>query len=91
MSGVAVFRETRVDDQRPKPIADTIVVLRSRGNAAHPSALPWSNQGRQPDEAIRVIAIESDRGTEELGVIADKALAYRQLASDQHFLTATLA
>jgi hypothetical protein len=86
LSGLAVFREMRVDDRRTAPIADTIVVVRTRHAAVDGHALPWSRQGVQPGESLRAVAIESDRATEELSVIADKARNYQRLAGDADYL-----
>ena len=48
--------------------------------------LPWTRQGVQPDEALRVIAIESDRSTEDVSVIAEKARANGQVPSNPAYL-----
>jgi hypothetical protein len=87
LSGMAVFREMRVDDQKAAPIADSLVVVRSRRQLIEGRSLAWSRQGVQPGEAFRAIAIESDRATEELSVIAEKARVYRALPGDADFLT----
>lgn len=86
LSGLAVFREMRVDDQRTAPIADTILVLRTRGVINSNPLLPWTRLGAQPDEGMRVIAIESDRSSESLGVIAEKARVYQLLTKDEDYL-----
>jgi hypothetical protein len=86
LSGIAVFREMRVDDQKAAPIADAIIVVRTRGQRVERSSLAWSRQGVQPGEAFRVIAVESDRATEELSVIAEKARVYRSLPDDLDYL-----
>lgn len=86
LSGLAVFREMRIDDQRPAPIADTILVVRTRGVLRDQCALPWTRQGVQPDEALRVIAIESNRSTEDVSVIAEKARANGQVPSNPAYL-----
>lgn len=86
LSGLAVFREMRIDDQRAAPIADTILVMRTRGVVREQRSLPWTRQGVQPDEALRVIAIESDRSTEDLSVIAEKARTYGQVPSNPEYM-----
>lgn len=86
LSGLAVFREMRVDDQKAAPIADAIIVVRTQGQRVERPALAWSRQGVQPGESFRVIAVESDRATEELSVIAEKARVYRALPDDPDYL-----
>ena len=86
LSGIAVFREMRVDDQRVAPIADSIVTVRTRLQPVSGRALRWTRQGLDAGERYRIYAIESDRATEDLQVIAEKARRYRALSLDASFL-----
>jgi hypothetical protein len=86
LSGVAVFREQRIDDTTAiTPIADALIILRTRLRPATASVLLWSDRPRATDEQFRIVSVEVDRGTEDLGVIAEKARRYRRLPSDPSF------
>jgi hypothetical protein len=86
LSGVAVFREQRIDDTTAiTPIADALIILRTRLRPATASVLPWSDRPRATDEQFRIVSVEVDRGTEDLGVIAEKARSYRRLPNDPTF------
>jgi len=86
LSGLLVFRELHIDeDQKLTPIADALIILRTRLCPATACTLPWSDRPRATDEEFRIVSVEVDRGTEDLGVIAEKARRYRRLPSDLSF------
>lgn len=78
LSGVYCEREVRIDPARSRPVMDAIVILRTGGGFDHDDIVPWSKDPRLPGERRRRYAIENDRGTEPLSVIAGKARAYQE-------------
>jgi hypothetical protein len=86
LSGLLVFRELPIDNaEQLTPIADSLLIVRTRLRPAPAPALPWSDWPRSSDEQFRIHAIEVDRGTEDLGVIGEKARRYRRLPEDEGF------
>ena len=84
LSGMHVLREVRLDATQPKPKCDAVVVVRT-GSDPPQTAVPWVNAPQLPEEEVRGWAVEVDRGTEALSIIAAKAVAYRTVATDPAF------
>ena len=81
LSGVYVEREVRIDPVRTRPVLDAIVILRTGGGYDHNDLVPWTRDPLLPGERRRRYAIENDRDSEALSVIAGKAYAYRAALS----------
>jgi len=85
LSSIYVEQEERLDTQRRRPIADAMLVVRYDPSRVLPGIVPWKNMPAAPDEAVRLYAIEIDRGTEEYSVTDDKAINYRRVRTDPTF------
>ena len=92
LSGVWLERECQIAPPRRKPTADGFLVLKQHrepaANQPTPMPLPLLDARPLLQEASRAFAIEIDRSTEPLGVIADKAANYRALYEDAAWLRA---
>jgi hypothetical protein len=79
LSGLMVYRENRIDPRRRKPIVDAVIVARYEpGMASDPLLVPWTKDPYMETEYRRRWALENDRGTEPLNVLAAKAEQYKQ-------------
>lgn len=85
LSSIYIEQEERLDMQRRRPIADAMLVVRYDPNRILPGIIPWKNMPPAPDEAVRLYAIEIDRGTEEYSVTDEKATNYRRVRTDPTF------
>jgi hypothetical protein len=77
LSGVYLEREVRIDPARTRPVMDAIVILRTGGGYDHTDLVPWTRDPLLPGEKRRRYAIENDRDSEPLSVIAGKAESYQ--------------
>lgn len=77
LSGLYLEREVRIDPARSRPVMDAIVILRTGGTYPHDDLVPWTRDPLLPGEQRRRYAIENDRDSEPLSVIAGKALSYQ--------------
>ncbi|NTV61913.1 MAG: hypothetical protein HGA65_00035 [Oscillochloris sp.] len=77
LSGMYLEREVRIDPARSRPVMDAIVILRTGGGYDHDDLVPWTRDPLLPGEKRRRYAIENDRDSEALSVIAGKAHAYQ--------------
>jgi len=85
LSSIFLDQEVRLDETRRRPIADAMLVVRYDPNRVLPGIVPWKSIPPSPDEAVRVYAIEIDRGTEEYAVTDEKATNYRHVQHDPTF------
>jgi hypothetical protein len=85
LSSIYIEQEERLDTQRRRPIADAMLVVRYDPNGVLPGIIPWKSIPPTPDEAVRLYAIEIDRGTEEYAVTDEKATNYRRVRADPTF------
>jgi hypothetical protein len=85
LSSIYIEQEERLDTQRRRPISDAMLVVRYNPNEVLPGIIPWKNMPPAPDEAMRLYAIEIDRGTEEYTVTDEKATNYRRVRTDPTF------
>jgi hypothetical protein len=85
LSSIYIEQEERLDLQRRRPISDAMLVVRYNPNEVLPGIIPWKNMLPAPDEAMRLYAIEIDRGTEEYAVTDEKATNYRRVRTDPTF------
>ncbi len=84
LSGLLLDREVRLDREQPRPRCDAILSIRQGPPAL--GGLPWQNDPPGVrSERISSWAVEVDRGTEGLGVIREKALAYQARWNDPGF------
>lgn len=77
LSGVYIEREIRIDPARSRPVMDAICLLRTGGDYPHDDLVPWTRDPLLTGERSRRYAIETDRDSEALSVIAGKATSYR--------------
>jgi len=85
LSSIYIEQEERLDTQRRRPITDAMLVVHYDPNLVLPGIVPWKNMPPTPDEAVRLYAIEIDRGTEEYSITDGKATNYRQVRTDPTF------
>lgn len=79
LSGLMVYRESRLDPSRARPIADAFIIARFLPtDPADPYLVPWVKGHRLVEEHRRRWALENDRGTEALSILAGKAEHYKQ-------------
>lgn len=91
LSSIFIQREVRIDPGLSRPVADAIVIVRqaipARGADLQPGDTAWLEEGYvvpfsrddylPESERRRRWALENDRGSEALNVLAAKAVAYR--------------
>ena len=85
LTGIYLDRETRLDDQRRRPICDAILIIRRSPSHALPATVPWLTGPPAPAESIRGYAVEIDRNTEAIGIIREKAVSYCEIWRDSAF------
>lgn len=78
LSGVYVEREVRLDPPHPRPIMDALILVRTGGVYDRADAVPWTRDPHVQGERRRRYAVENDRGSEALSILAGKAQAYRR-------------
>jgi DNA-binding transcriptional ArsR family regulator len=83
LSGLAIDLEVRLDREQPRPRCDAIILLRRGGAVTW--ALPWSAAVPIQGQLTRAYAVEVDQDTEGIGIIREKAVAYRRAATDPNF------
>jgi hypothetical protein len=85
LSCIFLDHEVRLDETRRRPISDAMLVVRYDPNRVLPGIIPWKCIPPAPDEAVRLYAIEIDRGTEEYAVTDEKATNYQRVQHDPTF------
>lgn len=83
LSGVYLEREIRLEPARPRPVMDALIILTYGGEATPEHLVPWSRAPTIGDEERVRYALENDRASEPLSVIAAKARAYQHAATPQ--------
>jgi hypothetical protein len=76
-SGIYLEREIRLDPERRRPLMDALIILTIGGEATREHRVPWSRDPTIGDEQRIRYALENDRDSEPLSVIAGKARAYQ--------------
>lgn len=76
-SGIYLEREIRLDPERRRPLMDALIILTIGGEATRDHRVPWSRDPTIGDEQRIRYALENDRDSEPLSVIAGKARAYQ--------------
>jgi hypothetical protein len=77
LSGVYLEREIRLDPTRPRPVMDALIILTYGGHPTPDHLVPWSRAPTIGSEDRVRYALENDRATEPLSVLAAKARAYQ--------------
>jgi hypothetical protein len=77
LSGVYVEREVRLDPPNPRPIMDALILVRTGGAYDRTDAVPWTRDPHVRGEKRRRYALENDRGSEALSILAAKSRAYQ--------------
>ena len=85
LSGIYLDREIKLDALRRRPICDAILIIRRSLPHALCTTVPWLTGPPAPQEAIRGYAVEVDRDNEAIGIIREKAVAYRTVWQDSDF------
>ncbi len=83
LSGVYLEREIRLDPTRRRPVMDALVILTYGGEPTPDHLVPWSRDPTLQGEQRVRYALENDRASEPLSVIAGKAHAYQQAGTAQ--------
>lgn len=83
LSGVYLEREIRLDPARRRPVMDALVILTYGGERTPDHLVPWSRDPTLAGERRVRYALENDRASEPLSVIAGKAHAYQQAGTAQ--------
>jgi protein involved in plasmid replication-relaxation len=78
LSGLYIEREVRLDPARRRPVMDALIIVTVGGTFDHPHLVPWSRDPTIDGERRVRYALENDRNSETLSVIAGKAYAYAQ-------------
>jgi hypothetical protein len=86
LSGLYIEREVRLDPPHPRPIMDALILVRTGGAYDRTNAVPWTKDPYVCGEKRRRYAIENDRGSEALSILAGKARAYKA-AGTNNWLT----
>ena len=82
LSGLTVYRENRIDPRYRRPVVDALIVVRyDPKEPADPHHVPWTKDPLLKTEHSRRWALENDRGTEALNILAGKAEHYKQADS----------
>ena len=80
LSGLMVFRENRIDPRYRRPVVDALIVVRyDPTEPADPYHVPWTKDPYMKTEWRRRWALENDRGSEALNILAAKAEHYKQV------------
>ena len=83
LSGVYLEREIRLDPARRRPVMDALVIMTYGGESTPGHLVPWSRDPTLAGERRVRYALENDRASEPLSVIAGKAHAYQQAGTAQ--------
>jgi hypothetical protein len=83
LSGVYLEREIRLDPTRRRPVMDALVILTYGDEPTPDHLVPWSRDPTLHGERRVRYALENDRASEPLSVIAGKAHAYQQAGTPQ--------
>jgi hypothetical protein len=83
LSGLYVEREVRLDPRQRRPIMDALLMVTLGGSFAHLHLVPWTRDTTQPIERRFRYAVENDRDSEPLNVIAGKAYAYARAGTPE--------
>jgi hypothetical protein len=78
LSGLYVEREARLDPEKQRPIMDALIMITLGGEYPQSQCVPWTCAPALPTERRVRYALENDRDSEALSVIAGKAVAYAQ-------------
>jgi len=79
LSGLMVYREDRIDPRYRRPVVDAFIVARyDPKEPADPYHVPWTKDSYTKTENRRRWALENDRGSEALNILAGKAEHYKQ-------------
>jgi len=78
LSGVFTYYEYRLDPPRRQPCLDALIILHTLPGAyPHHDMVPWTRYAGIRDEGRSIrLAIETDRNSEAISVVAGKAIAY---------------
>lgn len=82
-SGIYLEREIRLDPQRRRPVMDALIIVTSGGEQTPDHLVPWSRDPTVGQEQRWRYALENDRASEPLSVIAGKARAYQHAGTPQ--------
>jgi hypothetical protein len=85
LSGIYLERELRIDESYRRPISDGLLIVRYSRDHATFHTVPWLTSPPGYSESVRVYAIETDRNTEPIGVLREKATNYRIVRNDPTF------
>jgi hypothetical protein len=83
LSGLYVEREVRLDPCQRRPIMDALIMVTLGGDFAHHDRVPWTRDPTLDGERRFRYALENDRDSEPLNVIAGKAGAYAQAGTPE--------
>jgi hypothetical protein len=83
LSGIYVEREIRLDPLKRRPVMDALVIITQGGEVTPAHLVPWSRDPTIGSEQRVRYAIENDRASEPLSVIAGKAAAYQHAGTPQ--------
>lgn len=84
LSGVFVAHEYRLDPPKLRPRADALIILRFSGMLTRPDLIPWTRYKPTRDEVFSLrLLLETDRDSEPLSVVAQKARTYRSTLTDR--------
>ena len=80
LSGLMVARENRIDPRYRRPVVDALIALHyDPKEPADPHGVPWTKDSPLKTAWQRRWALENDRGSEALNILAAKAEHYKQV------------
>ena len=80
LSGLMIARENRIDPRYRRPVIDALIALHyNPKEPAAPHGVPWTKDSPIATARQRRWALENDRGSEALSILAAKAEHYKQV------------